>query len=122
MTLYKTLFTKISSLLEKHLKDRVTIEKYDDGKGCLLNIKNSDVWLEFVSDEIIIGNGYNHLHIGENYGNVEQNIQTLLNFIARKKRITEYYKGEICYKRTIEIEHSNTDYELFSSSSAFFYK
>lgn len=118
---YKTLFTKISSLLEKHLKDRVTIENSDDGKEHLLNIKNSDVWLEFVSDEIIIGNGYNHLHIGENYGNVEQNIQTLLDFIARKKRITEYYKGEICYKRTIEIEHSNTDYELFSSSSAFFY-
>lgn len=48
-------------------------------------------------------------------------INEIQNILTRKKRITNYYKGEYPYKSTAEIENPNGDFEILSTSSTWLY-
>ncbi len=124
MNFYETIFNKISRLLKEHLgnKVQINIEKYEDGyKEYQLNIENTDIWITCGGNEIIVGNGYNHLHINEDYGDIKERVEILLNIFTKKKRITEFYKGKYCYKTEIEIEESKNNYKSFSSTLILIY-
>ncbi len=124
MNLYKTIFTKISKLLEEHLGDKVqiNIEKYKDGyEEYQLNIEDTDIWITCDDNEMIVGGGYNHLHISEDYGNIREGIEILLDIFTKRKRITQFYKGKYCYKTQIEIEVNENKYEDFSTSVIFIF-
>ncbi len=124
MSKYKTIFLKISNFLKQHLGDRIetNTNKYKDGYEELsLKIKDSDIWITCDDYEIILGNNYHHLHINEDYGDIREGIEILLNTFTKKKKVTEFYKGKFCYKTEIEIEKSENKYRSFSSSSVLFY-
>ena len=119
MKTHQVIFNKTIKLLEKQLGDKLTVdvEKYDDGyKETHLTITNTDIWISCDDRELTIGSGLNHRHFNPEYDNMNEIVDDLFNLLTQKKRITEYYKGNTCYKKKTEIEVSESKYKELSTS------
>ncbi|PID88202.1 MAG: hypothetical protein CSB06_01835 [Bacteroidia bacterium] len=124
MNIYKKIFLKISNVLKTYLGDRVEtdVKRYEDGyEEYTLTIKDADIWITCDDYEIIVGNGYPHLHINEDYGGLKEGLEILLNMFTKKKKVTEFYKGKYCYKTEIEIEEGENKYRPFSNTTVLLY-
>jgi hypothetical protein len=57
--------------------------------------------------EITVGYGLSHQHFDIEHDNIYEAIEVFFNLLARKKRITQYYKGNYPFKNIVEIEDAN---------------
>ena len=121
---HQVIFEKTENLLKKHLgaKLSVEIEKHSDGyEETHITIADTDIWISCNDRELTIGSPYNHRHFNPEYDNMKGIVDDLFNLLTQRKKITEYYKGNICYKIKTEIDVINSNYKELSTTLTWFF-
>jgi len=107
MKKHQIIFEKIKVLLKKHFGEE--LKEYEEGTN--LTIGDSGVWISSDDKELTIGYGMTHTHYDPEYDDIELGIDRFFNLLTRRKRITEYLKGDFSYKNKTEIELDNSEFD-----------
>lgn len=124
MKTHQVIFDKTLSLLKEYLGERliVEVEKYDAGDEEIhLTINDTDIWISCDDRELTMGSGFNHRHYNPEYESLKVIAEDLFNLLTQRKRITQYYKGNSCYKIKTEIGIGGSKFKLLSTSSTWFF-
>ncbi|MTI29321.1 hypothetical protein [Xanthovirga aplysinae] len=114
MKKHQVIFEKVKILLEKVLGEKLNIhvEEYDDGyKETHLTINDTAIWISCDDKELTVGYGLTHTHYDPQYDNIQMGIDRFFNLITKRKRITNFYKGNFSYKNKTEIVIDDSTYE-----------
>jgi hypothetical protein len=99
------LYQKLKSILKDEFKQDVI--EYDDGNHITLG--ETGIWISCDSKEITIGFGMNHTHYDFDFDSLEDAIDIFFLLLTKKKKITNYKKGESVFKSMVEIEIENEE-------------
>lgn len=117
MKAHQTIYENIKTILKDYFGE--DINEYEDGDH--ITIGDTGVWISYDDFELTVGYGVDHRHYHCEIDNMKDAINKFQNILTRKKRITNYYKGEHVYKSTTEIENQNGDFEILSTSLTWFH-
>ncbi len=109
---HEILFKKIKEVLKKHFPDRL-IEAQD---GQHLTIRDSNIWIQMDSDELIIGYGDVCNYYNPEQNNLNQAVDRFLSLLTKRKKVTEYLRGEFSYKYEVVIEQKHEMYEMIGTT------
>ena len=107
MKKHQVIFEKIKELLKKHFGEE--IKEYEE--GTILTIGYSGVLISSNDRELTIGYGMTHTNYDPDYDDIGLAIDRFFNLLTKRKRITEYLKGNFSYKNKTEIELDNSEYD-----------
>ena len=117
MKAHQTIYENIKTILKDYFGE--DLREYDDGDH--ITIGDTGIWISSDDSELTVGHGMNHRHYDCEIDNMQDAINEFQNILTRKKRITNYYKGEHSFKSTAEIENQNGDFEVLSTSLTWLY-
>lgn len=119
MEKHEIIFEKIKILLQKYCTEKVQIST-DEYNETHIIINGSEIWLSCEENYLTIGYGMGHRHYDSETDNLYKVIEEFFNLLTKRIRITEYYKGNHCYKIQTEIEQTDSFFEERSTSINFF--
>ncbi len=114
---HELIFEKIKTLLKKYFKDELILSK----DGYQINIGDSGIWMLCDVREITIGFGMNHQHYNEDYQGIHEAMEHFFDLIGRRKRVTEYFKGNSCFRCETEVELGEGEYYSIGTTELLFY-
>ncbi|AFM05564.1 hypothetical protein Fleli_3233 [Bernardetia litoralis DSM 6794] len=119
MEKHQIIFEKIKILLQKYCSEKVQIstDKYNETH---IAIDESEIWLSCDENYLTIGYGMGHHHYDSETDNFYKVIEELFYLLTKRIRVTEYYKGNHCYKTKTEVEQTDSFFEERSTSINFF--
>ncbi|WP_375239418.1 hypothetical protein [Aurantibacter sp.] len=124
MKKHQIIFDKIAKLFKEHFKENaiMSIGEYDDGYSeNHLTIKNTGAWIFCDEYELIFGTGFNHRHYNPEFDELLDCLDEFQRMLTKRKRKTDYFKGNYCYKTRLEVESANNNFKEFSTSSTWYF-
>lgn len=109
---HQIIFDKIKTVLVKNFKNE--INELEDGNH--LSIGDSEIWISCDSTELTIGYGINHRHYLNEKESIIKAVDDFFNLLSKRKKTTEYYKGNFSYKIKTEIEGKDGTFSELSTS------
>jgi len=114
---HEIIYLKTKELLLEHIPER--IEEHENGWH-IVDL-DSGFWLSSDDRELTIGYGFSHIHVDPEYDDLSKAIDVLFNLITCKKRISNYCKGNICYRAQVDLILENEEvYNLGKSATLIF--
>lgn len=113
MKKHEVLFKKIKNILLEQFGEKLQ----EDEDGTHIAIGDSGVWITIDKRELTFGYGFIHNHFDYEYDDLNIAIDTFVNLLTNRKRITHYFKGNFRYKNKIEFELNSSKYKEFGSAS-----
>jgi hypothetical protein len=115
--IHQDIFAQIKALLKEQFK----ADLIEDEEGTHLTIADSGIWISANDTELTIGYGFDHTHYNPEYDNILGGVERFFNLLTKRKKITSFFKGELCYKNKIEIELAKDIYDDMGTSMTWLY-
>lgn len=109
---HQELFKRIKDFLTRHLNN--LIEEHEEGS--YLAIGDTGIWISCDERELTVGYGFSHRHYDPEYDNILEAITEFFDLLTKRKRVTEYYKGNFQYKYKTEIELEKDSFKYLGTS------
>ena len=117
MKKHVAVFEKIKELLVRLFPDQIEEVERENH----LSIDDTGIWIASDERELTVGYGMIHFHCDPEFDNLNEVIEKFFNLIVRRKRITEYFKGDFCYKYTVDLELDNDNFKSLGTSMTWLY-
>ena len=111
------IFDKAKVLLKKHFENRIV----EHEEGTYLSIDDKDFFISSDDNELTIGYGLPHKHYDPRYDSLAEAVELLHKLLAKRIRITDYFKGSFSYKYKVEIELNETEFEEFGTAATWLF-
>ncbi|WP_299438259.1 hypothetical protein [uncultured Aquimarina sp.] len=124
MKKHQIIFDKIAKLFKEQFKEKaiMSIGEYDDGYSeNHLTIENTGVWISCDEYELIFGTGFNHRHYNPEFDELLDYLDEFQRMLTKRKRKTDYFKDNYCYKTKLEVESADGNFQEFSTSSTWYF-
>lgn len=117
MKKHELLFSKLKAILLTHFRDRLK-EKYD---GNYIYIEDTTFWISCDFRELTIGYDYYHEHFDGETDDLNEAVESIVNLLSHRVRITQYLKGNSIFKCDVDIEISDSEYIEIGGMKEFFF-
>jgi hypothetical protein len=107
MKKHEAIFEKIKVLFKKYFTQRVQ----ESSNGLFIAIEDTGLFIASNESYLTIGFWLTQSHYESDYYSLNQAVDRLFNLLTKRKRVTEYLKGDFPFKHKIEIELSESNYE-----------
>ena len=107
MKKHQVIYSKIKELLKEHFGS--DLKEYEDGTH--LTIGETGIWISSNDRELTVGYGLVHQHFDPEYDDIQEAIDRFFNLLTKRKRITNYFKGNFSYKNKTELILNDSEVE-----------
>jgi len=117
MKKHQVVYTKIKELLKKHLESDLN----ESEDGAHLTIGETGIWISSDDRELTVGYGLVHKHFDPENDNIQEAIDRFFDLLTKRKRITNYFKGNFPYKNKTELILNDSEFENLGTAMTWLY-